>query len=439
LPQETGGTNWRPKLIVVAASANPNTTGSVPRIGFRISKGLHDVAGATLVLHARDRQEVAGSFPPDSVHFAGSNRLARVIRKVATTLFSEQWNLISLLDFFDYLVFDAHAYLIVRRLVWQGVADYVLRVNPVSYRFPSLLPRLPVPVFTGPHNGGMEWPGGFAYLEGKERTGQRLRFLGNMAHAVLRDTGRYAGIFVAHDMCARTVAEQHRDRVVIFPENGVDEVTFASPHAGDATRLLYVGRLTPFKAVDIAIRALARLPEQVRFTIVGDGPQQAELEGLARRLGVRDRCRFEGQQPHALLDGYYREAGVFVFPSVRESGGAVVLEAMSHSLPCLVANWGGPPIYTEKTGVHLSVQSPEALEDDLVAKLLEFLKKPEAARDIGRRSRQVIRGEYLWDSKAARLWTMIRQFAPDQRNASADRAVRISETGPRSTCNRRLR
>lgn len=405
------------RVAIVTSSANPYTTGSVPMIGFKIAASLSRIASTVLVFHARDRNLLTEALLDQRLVFAGSSLFARALRRVSTTLFPGRWNFISIFDFFDYILFDAHTFLILRRLVRRGEIDCVLRVNPISPRFPSLLPRLPVPVFTGPHNGGMRWPPGFRHLEGKERTGQRLRFLGDLAHATYGDLGHYSGIFVAHEMCAQTIPRAHRDKLLLLSENGVDGVKPLSPHAGDASRLLFVGRLTPFKAVDVVIRALARLPEQVHLTVVGGGSQRAELETLAARLSVRERCRFEGERPHSEVDEYYAEAGVFVFPSVRESGGAVVLEAMSHGLPCLVADWGGPPIYTRDTGLHLRVDSPTALEDDLVMNLRRLLEHPEEAREIGRRSREVIDGEYVWSSKAELLYrTMLRVMRENDRD-----------------------
>jgi glycosyltransferase involved in cell wall biosynthesis len=393
--------------VIVAYSADPTSSDSVPLIGYRVAKGIGQFASITLVAHRQDSRALADVVPPERLRLAGSARLAAALRKVTTSLLGVRWPLISIFELPDYLLFDVQAFLVVRRLLRRQRVDYVLRVNPVSFRFPSLLPRLPVPVFTGPHNGGMEWPPAFAHVNAKEHTGQQFRFVGDLLHRLYGDSRRYAGIFAAHEMCVRTVPAADRGRVILFAENGVERIPEPSRWAGDATRLLYVGRLTPFKAVDVAVRALSQLPAQVRLTIVGDGPQRRELEELAAQLGVAGRCNFTGAVPHASLEQYYSAAGVFVFPSVRESGGAVVLEAMSYALPCLVANWGGPAIYTRDTGVHMRVDSPAVLEGDLVKMVTHFLANPALARRTGQRSREVVRSEFLWNRKAERLHQMM--------------------------------
>jgi glycosyltransferase involved in cell wall biosynthesis len=395
--------------IVVAISANPHTMGSVPLIGYRVAAGLGELTDATFVFHARHRQDIDDAFPADRVLYAGSQRLANGLRRVSNRLFPERGGPMSIIEFLDYLIFDLDAFRKALRTIRRKKIDFVLRVNPISYRYASVLPWLPVPVFTGPHNGGMRWPAAFAYLERSEKTAERLRFLGDITHRLYRDTGRYAGIFVAHELCARTVGQTHQDKVISCSENAVETLGEPSPWSGDARRLLYVGRLLPFKAVDVILRALARLPRSVHLTLVGDGLQRLELEALASELGVEDRCLFVGAKPRAELDRYYTDAGVFVFPSVRESGGMVVLEAMSHALPCLVANWGGPPIYTRDIGIQLSVDSPQALEDDLVSTVSRLLADPDEGRRLGAASRQTISGQYIWSRKAELLLQAIRE------------------------------
>ena len=392
------------RSIIVTYDMDPgHEAASIPVMAYKLSSALAGLSQATIIAHARDRAALQGWFPSDQVVFAGSAGLSRLCRRVGRTLFPTRWNIISMFELPDHVVFDLHAFLKARQLVRRRRIDYALRINPVSFRVPSLLSHLRVPAFTGPHNGGMEWPPGFRYLEHEEHTGSKPRVLGDLLHRLYRDAPRYAGIFVAHEWCAQTVPADARHLTVLVPENAVDGVQPASPHAGDATRLLYVGRLTAFKSVDVAIRALARLPESVTLTVVGDGPQAGELQQLARDLGVADRCRFTGLVPHAQLGDHYGAAGVFVFPSVRESGGAVVLEAMAHGLPCIVADWGGPQLYAARGGLRLSVDSPQALEDDLVDKVQLLLAQPELGRALGEDGRASVDGDYVWRSKAARM------------------------------------
>lgn len=390
--------------VVVVYASNPEISTSVPLIGFRIVSEMTAQYNAHVVAHRRDREALLRAIPDGDFTFVGPVRLGDIIRRITERLFPGRWGLISIFDFPDYALFDVNAYWALRRLSRQEKISYALRVNPVSFRFPSILPYLPIPVITGPHNGGMDWPEGFRHIEAVEgdSTGH-VRLVGDFLHHLVGDSGRYAQILVANEQCAQTVPPAARRNVSIMSENGVSQLPEPSRHRGDARRILFVGRLNPFKAADIALRAVSRLPDDVTLTVVGDGTQRETLEQLADALGIRHRVTFIGHVSHDDVSEFYSQAGVFLFPSVRESGGGVVLEAMSYGLPCVVSNWGGPAVYTKDVGVQCRVDNPQVLEDDLVATLQRFLSNPDEARAIGDASRGVVAREYLWPGKVRRM------------------------------------
>ena len=103
---------------------------------------------------------------------------------------------------------------------------------------------------------------------------------------------------------------------------------------------LYVGRLSPEKNIAGLIEAYAEYRQgggSQPLVLVGDGPQRAELEGLATRTGFGGDIRFEGLQGTAELPRYYAFATCFVLPSIREPWGLVANEAMASGLPVIIS------------------------------------------------------------------------------------------------------
>ena len=98
---------------------------------------------------------------------------------------------------------------------------------------------------------------------------------------------------------------------------------------------LFVGRLVPYKGVNVLLHALART--SVRAVIVGDGPLRGELERQASALGVQTRVRFAGNADHAELTALYEACDMLVLPSVTraEAFGMVQVEAMSCGKPVI--------------------------------------------------------------------------------------------------------
>ena len=134
--------------------------------------------------------------------------------------------------------------------------------------------------------------------------------------------------------------------------NGVDLQLF-QPVERDAVRarlglngftLLAVGHLVPVKAQQLAVAALAELPD-VRLLIAGNGPNRDMLENLARELKVTDRLSMLGALPQSQLRDYYGAADALVLPSEREGWANVLLEAMACGTPVIASRvWGTPEV-----------------------------------------------------------------------------------------------
>ncbi|MBW8814789.1 MAG: glycosyltransferase [Caulobacterales bacterium] len=138
----------------------------------------------------------------------------------------------------------------------------------------------------------------------------------------------------------------------------VERASLTTPH--DAPLLLAMGRLHENKAHDVALQALAQVPDAWLW-IAGVGPLEAKLRGMAQALGVADRVRFLGWRtdPSAL----YRTADVCVFPSRFEPLGNVVIQAWAHGLPVVAAESQGPAalIRHGDDGLLTAVDDPDAL------------------------------------------------------------------------------
>ncbi|MBK0421783.1 glycosyltransferase [Leucobacter sp. CSA2] len=105
-------------------------------------------------------------------------------------------------------------------------------------------------------------------------------------------------------------------------------------------RIVFVGRVTLEKEIDVILRALARLDPalDVSFTIVGDGDQRKNLEKLARELGVSSRVEFTGRVSDEELRAHLTGASAFVIASIAELQSIATMEAMASGLPIVAAD-----------------------------------------------------------------------------------------------------
>jgi len=105
--------------------------------------------------------------------------------------------------------------------------------------------------------------------------------------------------------------------------------------------LLYVGRLGKEKNLPLLLQGLKELQSRgldARLLLVGDGPERPELEKVAARLNLGDSAQFLGYRPRSELGAFYQAADLFVFPSVSETQGLVMVEAASSGLPVVAVD-----------------------------------------------------------------------------------------------------
>jgi colanic acid/amylovoran biosynthesis glycosyltransferase len=171
------------------------------------------------------------------------------------------------------------------------------------------------------------------------------------------------------------------DQVAVWPQ-GVDTARFA-PARGDTDEqhhgfhVLTVARLVDFKGVDVALRAVALARPRIaglRYTVVGDGERRAELESLAKQLGVDDITTFRGALAHDDVVAAHAAADAFLITGrVDRAGhvegqGVAPLEASASELPVVATRSGGltEVVVDGETGLLVEPENPEAAADALV-------------------------------------------------------------------------
>ncbi len=189
---------------------------------------------------------------------------------------------------------------------------------------------------------------------------------------------------------------------------GVDTSFFkVMPKKRGTSTILFVGRLAEKKGVSYLIDAMpaviAEYP-RAKLVIVGDGPERTHLEKQARSLPVR----FEGSLSHEALRKQYREADVFVLPSiVTKSGdteglGLVLLEAISSGVPVVATSVGGiVDVVNEQTGIVVREKDSK----EIARAVMNVFSDQEAALRRARAAQKHIE-KYDWDRIAEQFLTV---------------------------------
>lgn len=151
-----------------------------------------------------------------------------------------------------------------------------------------------------------------------------------------------------------------------------------------------VGTLNPQKGMQYLIRALPLINKEfpgVQLEIIGDGSYKRKLVNEVKRLKLKSDVKFTGFVPN--VDKYLTRFDLYVQPSLSESFGLAIVQAMSVGLPIVATNTGGiPEVVTEgKSGFLVPSEDPKAL----AAAILELLRHPSLARKMGQMARKEAR------------------------------------------------
>ena len=215
---------------------------------------------------------------------------------------------------------------------------------------------------------------------------------------------------------SRYTAQQQQlryGRKVSVVHNGVDIERF-QPQArkpesraswgfpADCRILVSVGRLVGWKGLRIIIAALPGMAADVRYLVVGAGPEEKALRAQAADLGVADRVHFAGRIDHAELPGVLSQADLYVQPSIGEEAfGISVAEAMACGLPVVASRNGGlPEVVAEGETGWLAAPGDVAVWTGV---LNEALGDSARLRQMGEAARRRVSGHFTWATVAAQL------------------------------------
>ena len=175
---------------------------------------------------------------------------------------------------------------------------------------------------------------------------------------------------------------------------------------------LYAGRLVYYKGIHLALKAFSELildRPNATFTIIGTGPNEAQLKSLSAALGLRDSVRWLGWLPYEELWMQYCHYTAFVFPSMHDSGGSVVLEALSQGLPVICLDTGGPgEILSPSCGIKIPVENRSKTDviRDLTAAMRYLVDNPELRNQMACRALEFARVS-TWNDVVLRTYAQI--------------------------------
>jgi glycosyltransferase involved in cell wall biosynthesis len=403
------------RVLAIAEAANPEWP-SVPLVGWSLCEALRKVCDLHVLTQVRNREAIlrAGWVEGSDFTTVDSEPVAAPLNRIANVLRGGKgrgWTMKTALASLGYPYFEYLAWKTFRERLQSKEFDLVHRITPLTPTAPSPMAkkcrRIGIPFVLGPLNGGLPWPPGF------ERT-RRAEFEWlSQFRAVYkllpgyRSTRRNASaILLGSRATWRDMPHQYHSKCFYLPENGIYPEQWAVKRERSPAgylRAIFVGRLVPYKGPDFVLQASAPLVRAgvIALDIVGEGPLMPSLRRLAVTETLGGGVRLWGWLDQSQIRQRFASADVLAFPSIREFGGGVVLEAMAAGVVPIVVDYGGPAeLVTECTGFILPLISREELVGSLRSLLAWLVTNPEAVWERSAAAMERASSLFSWRRKA---------------------------------------
>jgi glycosyltransferase involved in cell wall biosynthesis len=298
----------------------------------------------------------------------------------------------------------------IHHLTWGGV------------RAPTFLGSLGPPLIVGPIGGGETSPS--SLRDGFHFRGKVLETVRDFSNSTIginplmrNGIGNAAVIFAKTADTRNLLSAAVREKTIVFIELGIHKAQLRLPRAPRQTppRLLYAGRLLYWKGVHIAIQAFAKLVRIIpdaRFTIVGSGPEEARLKADTQRLKIENNIDFIPWVPQNDLVELYDSHDLLLFPSLHDSSGGVVLEALCRGMPVVCLDLGGPKdIVTPNSGVIIKTTTLNTTQvaSSIANEIYKVLESPATLRQLS--SGAISRAsEFILSKRVARFYQQAQTF-----------------------------
>jgi glycosyltransferase involved in cell wall biosynthesis len=303
----------------------------------------------------------------------------------------------------------------VHHLTWGGI------------RAPTFLGALKVPLIIGPIGGGEISPAALRpELGPRGRLLEQVRDISGSTitlNPIIRPGLNKAAVVFAHTHDTRNLfTGALRNKTVVFTPITITSLPpLTSPRTwGGPPKFLYAGRLLYWKGVHIGLQAFAEVARRVpgsHLTIVGGGNERARLEADVERHGLQGQVTFIAQLPQKQLFGLYESHDLFLFPSLHDAGGFVVLEALSFGMPVVCLDLGGPrDMVTPGSGIVVKTggRTTADVANDMANQICHLLGSPEKMAELSAGAVSRAR-EFLLSTRVKTFYELAEPFVTPSR------------------------
>ena len=295
----------------------------------------------------------------------------------------------------------------------------VHHVTFTIFRQPSFMGAIGIPFILGPLGGGETAPR--RLRKGYGIRGQVLDMLRDAANfgvnwdPFMQMTFQKATkIYAATPQTGDALPKNYAHKVSVHPSIAFDAVSIKPTpkrQRNNRFNILYAGSFLYWKGMHLGLQAFSLLAAENKnawLTMVGDGPEKKNWQSLASQLGINHKIYWQDfLAEQQMLFQFFDKFDLFLFPSLHESGGTVVLESMAYGLPVICLDLGGPGMIVDDTcGVKIQAKNRSPYQVSY-AMALAMRRLAENPCQLGQLRQGALKRaqNYTWEKQAKAIYS----------------------------------
>ena len=394
-------------IVYIAYSCSPYH-GSEDRIGWKVplesANNGNSVTVITKIEHKQDIEHFCKGNSVENIRFVYID-IPRIYKELYKgILYSGRLNL-----------WQKRAFQIVKNICEEEQIDLIHQITPVEFRSIGSYNKIQnVKFICGPLGGGEQVPKALKpYIE-SYKVVETIRTVANkwyrfklsckfsFCDEILfanEETKQYLKRCVAKNQEAIVATEIAIDKTELVDASKLNDKYLVNKT--QKIRFLVAGRIIYRKGYDFLLDALKHIPENLDYEccILGEGPELKKLKDKCAGTILSEKVKFLGKVPYSEIQKEYERADVFIMPSLRETTGSVLLEAMANGLPVITINrFGGAALLDDEAGWLYDGKSKEEFIHNLSEALTDCIMCPEKVISKGQKAR-IYAEKYTWEKK----------------------------------------
>ena len=400
------------KILLSAYACEPNK-GSEPEVGWKWATTLSGLDHEVYVVTRSNNKENIQNYLNKN-HISNLNFIYFDYPKWFIKIFKRKSNQYSYLYFF---LWQLGIFFSVKPYIKKIKFDFIHHVTFVSLRYPSFLCLYKIPFIFGPISGGDIIPNN---LRKKFTLFEKIKeFLRDLSNYYIKISPlmnltflKSKKIFVNSEATKKIIPSKYHYKTELMLAIGNSNTVKTNLNFNKDKKkfnICFAGNLLNLKGISLAIETfneLKKINSNIFLTVAGSGPLEFELKRKAEYYNIDQSILWLGQINRNELFELFKKSDLLLMPTLRDSGGFVILEAMSFGLPVATLDLGGPGIIVDNDcGIKIDVtdKSENQIVFELVSKINNLFQNNEKILYKKKKSLERIKA-FSWEQKALYIY-----------------------------------